>query len=151
MLGPCLLVIDRLTPADDAPHTYQLLWHLNAAAVETDGLSVRSADPGQPNLALIPAQAADINVRVVSGQETPEFQGWKGIKNHQQGEYTPTPTAIYEWTVAGPARLVTLLYPMRPGETCPVAAVNASSDVAARDIRLALPDGEVVVLDEGEL
>jgi hypothetical protein len=85
---------------------------------------------------------------VVSGQEAPEWQGWVAIKNHQQGEYAPTPTAIYEWTVAGPARLVTLLYPTRPGETCPLAAVNASTDVAARDIRLSLLDGKVAVLDE---
>ena len=137
MLGPCLLVIDRLTPAPagDTRHTYQLLWHLNAAAVEANGLSVRSADRGQPNLALIPSQTTGMSVRVVSGQETPEFQGWKGIKNHQQGEYVPTPTAIYEWAVRGPARLVTLLYPTRPGETCPVAAVTRSSDVAATEIR----------------
>jgi hypothetical protein len=149
--GPCVLVIDRLTPADAAPHTYQLLWHLNAGAVETDGLSVQSADPDQPNLALIPSQTADMSLRVVSGQETPEWQGWKAVKNHQQGEYAPTPTAIYEWTVAGPARLVTLLYPTQPGKTCPVASVDASSDVAANDIRLSLLDGEAIVLVEDEL
>ena len=67
-----------------------------------DGLSVRSADRGQPNLALIPSETTNMSVRVVSGQETPEFQGWKAIKNHQQGEYVPTPTAIYEWAVARP-------------------------------------------------
>jgi len=39
---------------------------------------------------------------------------------------------------------------MRPGETCPVAAVTASSNVAANDIRLARLDGELVVLDEDE-
>jgi hypothetical protein len=50
-----------------------------------------------------------------------------------------------------PAWLVTLLYPMRPGEPCPVAATNASSDVAATEIRLSLVDGEVVALDEGKL
>jgi len=50
-----------------------------------------------------------------------------------------------------PARLTTLLYPPRTGETCPVTAVTASTDAAATEIRLALADGEVVVLDEGEL
>ena len=50
-----------------------------------------------------------------------------------------------------PARLAPLLYPTQPGESCPVAAVDASSDVAATDIRLALPDGEVAALDEGEV
>ena len=146
--GPCAIVIDRLIPTDAAPHTYQFLWHINAGAVETDGGAVRSADPDQPNLAIIPAQVADLSVRVASGQEAPEFQGWVAIKNHQQGEYAPTPTAIYEWTVAGPARLVTLLYPTRPGATCPVATVNAPADVAASEIRLALLDGTIAELDE---
>jgi hypothetical protein len=151
LFGPCLIVIDRLIPADAAAHTYQVMWHLNADAVETDGLTVRSADGGQPNLTILPAQTAGLTVRVVSGQETPEFQGWKAIKNHQQGEYVVTPTAIYEWTVTGPARLVTLLYATRAGAACPVAAVSASSDVAAKEIRLSLRGGAVVVLDEGEL
>jgi hypothetical protein len=149
--APCLLVIDRLTPTDDAAHTYELLWHLNAETAVADGLAVHSADAGQPNLTILPAQAPNLAVRVVSGQETSEFQGWKAIKNHQQGEYAPTPTAIYEWTVIGPARLVTLLYPSRPGETCPVAAVSASSDVGAGDIRLLLRDGNEVAWGEGEL
>ena len=48
-------------------------------------------------------------------------------------------------------RLVTLLYPTRSGETCPVAAVDASSNVTANDIRLSLRDGEAVVFDEDEL
>ena len=149
--APCVLVIDRLTPTDAAAHTYQVLWHLNADAVATDGLTVRSADAGQPNLAIIPAPAAGLTVRVVSGQETPEFQGWKAIKNHQQGEYAATPTALYEWTVAGPARLVTLLYPTRAGAACPVAAVSASPDVAATAIQLALADGAVISIDEAEV
>jgi hypothetical protein len=50
-----------------------------------------------------------------------------------------------------PAPLVTLLHPTRPGEMCPIAAVNASTDVAATDIRLSLADGEKVGLDEDML
>jgi hypothetical protein len=154
--GPCLLVIDRLTPTDAVAHTYQLLWHLNADQVAVDGLTVRGADHGQPNLTILPAQTTDLTVRLVSGQETPEFQGWKAIKNHQQGEYVATPTALYEWTVvdattAGPARLVTLLYPTRAGAACPVAAVRASSDVAATAIQLTMLDGATINLDEKDL
>ena len=147
-LGPCLLVIDRLTPADDHEHTYQMLWHLDADAVTVEGLSVRSADAGVANLAIIPAQATGLTIAVVSGQEAPEWQGWKAIKNHQQGEYAATPTAIYEWTGRGPTRLVTLLYPLRAGETSPVTAVNASSDIAGLAIRLTLANGETATLSE---
>ncbi len=150
-LGPCAIVIDRLTPVDDALHTYQVLWHLNTDAVATEDTCVRSVDPGQPSLSILPAQTPGLSLAVVSGQEAPEWQGWKAIKNHQQGEYASTQTAVYEWTARGPVRLVTLLYPTRSGETCPLAAVNASSDVAARDIRLSLLDGKVAVLDEDTL
>ena len=149
--GSCVIVIDRLTPADDAAHTYQVLWHLNSDTAAVDGLVVRSADPDQPNLTIIPAQVDGMTVRVVAGQEAPEFQGWKAIKNHQQGEYAPTPTAIYEWTVAGPARLVTLLYPTRAEQVCPVAALGASSDIAATEIRVTMADGQVIDLDEEDL
>jgi len=50
-----------------------------------------------------------------------------------------------------PAWLATLLHPPRPDDSSPVAAVTASSDAAARDIRLSLMDGEVAALDEGEV
>ncbi len=148
-LGPCVLVVDRLTPTDAAEHTYQILWHLNADRAAADGLAVQSTDAGQPNLAIVPTPAAGLNVRVVSGEEAPEFQGWKAIKNHQQGEYAPTPTAVYEWRTAGPARLVTLLYPMRPGASCPVDRVEAATDPALTTIRLHRRDGRIIELDEG--
>ena len=44
-----------------------------------------------------------------------------------------------------------VLHPPRPGEACPVAAVIASSDVAATEIRLTLLDGKMVVLNADEL
>jgi hypothetical protein len=50
--------------------------------------------------------------------------------------------------VAGPARLVTLLYPMRPGESCPVGQVEAATDPAMTAIRLHLRDGRIIELDE---
>lgn len=149
--GPCLLVIDRLTPADAAAHTYQIIWHLDADQTIVEGLAVRSADVGRPNLMILPAPAAGMTVRVVRGQEVPEFQGWKAIKNHQQGEYAATPTALYEWTSAGPVRLVTLLYPTRAGEMCPVAAVSAAHDVHAVEICLELTGGTQLIYDETEL
>ena len=124
-LGPCVLVMDRLTPGGAGEHRLQVMWHLNAGQVETRGEVVRGADEGKPNLAIVPAKEAGFQVRVVSGQEQPEFQGWWAVKNHQQGEYEPTPTALYECAIHGPTRLVTLLYPTPAGQACPVAAVSA--------------------------
>ncbi len=150
-LGPCLLVVDRLVPQDVKAHSYQILWHLNADAAETDGLVVHGRDPNQPNLSVVPAAPPGLSVNLVSGQESPEWQGWVAVKNHQQGEYAPIPTAVYAFEAAGPVRLVTVLYPTPPGETCPIRAVRASSNVTETRVRLRLMDGTTVDLSEDDL
>ena len=109
---------------------------------------MRSVDTGQANLAIIPAGEAGLRVQVVTGQEGPEFQGWVGIKDHQQGEYEPTPTALYAGVMQGPTRLVTLLYPTPAGQACPVTAVSAATGTADTAIRLKMADGSEQTLDE---
>jgi hypothetical protein len=149
--GPCFLVIDRLLPTDETRHAYQVLWHFNTETAEAGGAAaVQSQDGGQANLTVIAASVAGLEVAVVAGQEEPEWQGWKSTRHNVQGGYLPAPTADYRWTVAGPARLVTLLYPRPPGQGCPVVAVQASPDVAAGDICLALADGVKIALDEAD-
>lgn len=150
-LGPCLIIVDRLTPADNKPHRYQWLWHMNTETAETDGLVARSNDGGLPNLAIIPATRAGLSAAIVCGQETPEFQGWKAIKNHQQGEYMPTPTAVYELEASGPLRMVTVLYPTHIHETNPIAAVEAGTGADDQDMRVMMTDGRAVTLDEETL
>ena len=149
-LGPCLLVIDRLQPVDDAPHTYQVLWHLNADVVEAVSAAVQSCDPDSPNLSILSAPRDGLSATTVSGQESPEWQGWKTIEDHQQGQYAPAPVAVYEWTASGPVRLVTLLYPTRAGEACPVIAVDGGAKASDQDVRLALADGGHVDLSEAD-
>jgi len=147
-LGPCWLVIDRLAP--DGPRDLQAIWHINAGQVRLRGGAAFSEDAHLPNLAVIPAIEAGLALRLVCGQEEPEFQGWMSIKNNQQGEYVPVPTLLCEGRRAGPARIVTLLYPTRPGQACPVLEVSAPVEFAARAIRVRLADGQEVWLDEDE-
>ena len=110
---------------------------------------VHSSDAGLPNLTICAAAEAKLQAQVVSGKEAPEFQGWKAVRNHQQGEYEPTPTALYEGVIHGPTRLVTLLYPIPAGQACPVAVVSAGVGEADTEICLKLADGTQQVLDEG--
>ncbi len=147
-LGPCFLVVDRLRPADEAPHAYQVLWHFDADRVTMDGFSVRSDDAGEANLTIMMADAPALTVSLVAGQASPEWQGWKSITNHQQGEYAPTPTAIYECKTAGSLRLVTLLYPTRADADCPVSVIRAAREISATTISLLLSDGTSIELDE---
>ncbi|MBN1874394.1 MAG: alginate lyase family protein [Anaerolineae bacterium] len=151
LLDPCFLVIDRLTPTDQAPHHYQAIWHLNAHAVEKNSARVHSFDCDRPNLTVITPHLPGLSLTLVSGQKTPEWQGWKAIKNHQQGEYTPTPTALFAWETQGPVRLVTLLYPTRPGQTCPVTHIHASPAISATDIQFILAEGDIIKIDEEKL
>lgn len=147
-LGPFAVVIDRLIPADAEPHRVQLLWHFNTDTVTVNAGMVCSSDVGLPNLAVVPAQETGLTLRMISGQAEPEWQGWKSIKNCQQGEFVPTPTALYEGVITGPTRLVTLLYPIPVGGTCPVSGVRAGRDVEATRIEILLANGEKVVLKE---
>jgi hypothetical protein len=149
-LGPCVLVVDRLTPHDGAAHNYTAFWHFAGDQVETDGLTARSVDADQPNLTILAAGPDNLRLTLVSGQETPEWQGWRSTRHHQQGEYAPAPAAIYAWTAPAPSRVVTLLYPTRTGETCPVRALTAAPDAAATTIQLHLADGRQVDVDERE-
>lgn len=110
--GPCFRVEDLLTPGDDAVHSYEILWHLAVSRVIVDGLTVRSEDPGQPNILLRAEAHPGLTVDVVRGQETPEWQGWRAVKNHQQGEYEPCPTAIYRLQSQGPVEVVTWIAPL---------------------------------------
>jgi hypothetical protein len=147
-LGPFLLVVDRLMPDGAGEHRLQVMWHLNAAQVEIHDLTVRSADTNLPNLEILPAVEAGLQVQVVTGQEEPEFQGWKGVRDHQQGDYEPTPTVLYAGSFCGPTRLVTLLYPAPAGQICPVAAVSAATEFERTGIRLKLVGGKNILLDE---
>ncbi len=147
-LGPFLISVDRLTPEDDAAHTAEILWHLDAFRATVDGVAVHSQADETANLSVLPSATDGLSVELVAGQETPEWQGWVAIKNHQQGQYAPTPTARYELAFSTPVRLVTLLYPTPPGEECLVGAVEAPTDIDATGIRLHLADGSTVDLSE---
>ncbi|MGN6757463.1 MAG: alginate lyase family protein [Thermomicrobiales bacterium] len=149
-LGACVLVVDRLTPHDGAAHEYTALWHFAGDQVETDGLTARGVDTDQPNLTILAAGPADLRLTLVSGQETPEWQGWRSTGQHQQGEYAPAPAASYAWTANAPSRVVTLLYPTRAGATCPVQSLTAAPDAAVTTIQLQLADGRQLDLDEQE-
>lgn len=149
-LGSFLLVVDRLVPQNDEAHAYQVLWHLSADVAEMDGLAIHSRDDGAANLAILPAVLPTLRSSMVRGQSSPEWQGWRAIKNHQQGEYAPTPTAVYHLEAAGPVRLVTVLYPMRPGETCPIQAVDAGADAEKTRVHLRLIDGTTIHVSEDD-
>ncbi|MGD9497564.1 MAG: alginate lyase family protein, partial [Armatimonadota bacterium] len=119
------LVIDRLLDAE-GEHTYEALFNLDAAdaVVAPDGLTVSSADAGEPNLTLIPLATEGLSLRIVKGQEEPIVMGWVPREEHRQ-----IPTAVYAKTGPTPQLLVTLMVP-HPTEEVPAvgAEVLAQTD-----------------------
>lgn len=161
-LDPCFVVIDRFYPLDDQMHLYEILWHFdsddasvkredaasNAGDVANQGLSVISTAQNGVKLAVLPASSKMLSLEIVKGQTEPEWQGWKSLEQGMQGEYGAIPTAVYTLAASAPVRQVTVLYPVKPGEECPVVDVTASNDVMDTRIELKLSDGEIVKLEE---
>jgi hypothetical protein len=152
-LSPCVIVIDRVASADGRAHDYESLWHMdtNSAEIADDNpLRVSSTDAEQPNLTMIAADNLALTLAVITGQQEPEWQGWKSLGHGRQGSEVPAPTPTYRWTSAEPLRIVTLLYPTPTNMTCPVVRVAADSSVNATGITLILADGTTVKLDEDD-
>lgn len=113
------IIEDILTPSDDQPHTYESLFHLDApsATAELETGVVITQNPDSANLAIVPLVVDGLKVSIVKGQEDP-VQGWA---NHP---WRAIPTAIYTINGAGEQRFVTVLYPMRKGESCPIESLE---------------------------
>jgi len=101
------VVIDRLLGAE-GEHTCEALFNLDAAdaTIADDGLTVSSADPGEPGLTLIPLATDGLSLRIVKGQEEPTMMGWVPRESHRA-----IPTAVYAKTGPTPQLMVTLMVP----------------------------------------
>jgi len=132
------VVQDTLLPEDDAEHLYDFLFHLNAetATLDQGALSVRTGNPAQSGLALIPANTPGLQARIAKGEEDP-VQGWANQP------WRPVPTAVYSRKGKGPVRLACVLAPIPASGACPVAAVEhvpltgGTAAGCALDVRLA--------------
>ncbi len=119
------LVIDRLTPADDAPHRYEAIFHFDGENAETGTapLLARGTDADQPNLAIVALAAAGVTAAIVKGQEQPSVQGWVPARGY---EVRPVATPVFTAAGTGERLLPWLLYPLRKGQAVPITAVSAA-------------------------
>jgi hypothetical protein len=140
-----VVVADTLVPDVAAStHTYQARWQLLPVKAVTDPITqaVTTADEGLSNLAVIPLRADGLEIRAVSGQTEPELIGWH-IRKDMNPQYVPATTVTHTRSGAGTQTFVTLLYPLRPGETNPVKTV---SPLNATDTRVTLAGGRHLLI-----
>ena len=134
------IVTDSLTPADDKPHRYESMFHLDMSGAEIDekSKSVRTTDPKGANLSILPLSDDNFKVRIVSGQEKPIVQGWTPA-----GGYTcrPIPTPVFEREQSGLASFAYVFYPTPEGGKCPIVSVerlDVQADTGARVTGMAI-------------
>lgn len=120
------IVTDLLTPADDKPHHYQSMFHLDADAAQANPntKSVRTVNSISPNLSIIPLADQGLSAKIVSGQEEPVVQGWAPTGGAVALKVKPIPTPTFEITASGPTWMAYVLYPTATGAACPVRCVD---------------------------
>ena len=147
---------DILRPSDEASHTYEAMFHLDAddAEVLENGRGVITKNSaGESNLGIYAISTKPIDVRIVSGQEEPTVQVWIPRGGPYQCE--PIPTAIFKTEGDGPTAMSYVLYPVKAGEESPVAHVEhipAAGDNGRIAIagRIALRDGREIYFVQSE-
>lgn len=100
--------------------------------------------PNQPNLAVVPLLTEGLESEAVVGRDAPDKTGLLGWNMQKRRVVTKATTLLYRKTAANTAHLVTLLIPLRPGENCPVSAVNQTGETAAQ---IFLADGRTMTID----
>ncbi len=123
----CWLMFDVFTPSDNAVHTYETSFHLNApdAVVDKKLQAVTGKKDGSAVLSIVPLRSGS-SVKVVTGQEVPEVQGWAHDETCDAYEDVPIATPIFKREAKGQWVEPYLLYPLKAGEKSPVASVASA-------------------------
>jgi hypothetical protein len=117
------LVADSFRSRDGRPHEYQLRWHLKTTRWRQDDVGVQTADPGMPNLLVLPLSQRDLGVRAVSAQEEPEILGWD-FRHSELPAREPALTVLHDKQGAADTVFLTLLLPLPAGADTPVVSVS---------------------------
>jgi hypothetical protein len=117
------IVTDRLLPTGkddpDRPRTFEQLFQYIPCEMSKceDSLSVSSATPGEPNLALIPVSREGLELEIARGRHEPYILGWALPGGAAKVEVlTPAPTVVYRKRAPMPAVMQTVLWPMKGSE-----------------------------------
>ncbi len=144
-LPPFFVCIDRFAAPDDAPHSAELLWHLQDVPTMMEGTVVTSLyNEDGTAFSVIPSAGG---TAVVKGQKSPEFQGWFPKHGIGDVEHYAVPTIKQTVPFTGSTRIVTVLYPHHSYDPY-IESVEASADPAETSLLLHLIDGRTIELAE---
>jgi Heparinase II/III N-terminus/Heparinase II/III-like protein len=129
------VVADRLQPNDSLPHQYQARWQVltTTSRIDPSTQTMVTEDRTLANIAIVPLLTESLRVNSVSGQEKPEILGWN-FRKDEVPPLVPATTLLHTVSGSGPHLLLTLLIPLRPGATNPIARVEAGRDGASATV-----------------
>lgn len=139
------IVADRVRPNEPQSHTYQARWQLLTTSTRIDSAThaLQTTDAGEPNLVIVPLLAEGLEVRAVSGQESPELLGWN-VRKAMYPQHVPATTLVHTRSGTGPQLLLTLFIPLKRGEANPVRSVKAGAD--DRSSTVTFNDGRTLLI-----
>jgi hypothetical protein len=120
--GGYWIVVDRVTT--DRPRRVTALWHFHPdCTVAVEGQIASSTDADAGNVRIVPSGGSIWGASLVSGQETPEIQGWWSREyNHK----TPSPTVVYDRSINESATFAWLILPAK--DAPPDATLQTETD-----------------------
>jgi len=147
------IVTDFLKASDEATHTCESMFHLDAeAAVLENGRGVETRNVDGGNLGIYGIVPPGTALEIVSGQEDPVVQGW--IPRNGIHKCEPIPTPIFRAEGAGTLALSYVLCPIPPGAPSPVSYVEripgSAGELAAVGGRIVMRDGREIYFGQRE-
>lgn len=140
--GKYWIVVDQIDT--DRPREVQTLWHWHPnCVVDVQKGQVVATDHDHGNLRIVPVGKQKWEIDLVSGQETPEIQGWY---SPEYNDYGPATASIYTTQIKKSATFAWLLVPSEGKVPTPAVKVLSRTDEAIT-LRIADAEGqwEVVV------
>ncbi|MSS72618.1 MAG: hypothetical protein EXS64_14165 [Candidatus Latescibacteria bacterium] len=131
------VVIDGVQ-GDPGTHRYRMKYQLHQdLTAEVSGTRVTGVAGDGPRVVVVPSRN-DLSLSVVKGRREPTYEGWHLCA---PDEGVPAPALIYAWEEAAPARVETVIWPVRPGTP---AGLTVTRSVAGDVVRLTITRGACV-------
>ncbi|MBE6613407.1 MAG: hypothetical protein E7632_13060, partial [Ruminococcaceae bacterium] len=143
-LPPLFLAIDRLSAADDVPHSYEIIWHLHDNPTTLCGRTVNNTYEDGVGITVASSGGG---IGIVRGVSAPVYQGWLPFYGVGDVEHFPIPTVMNTGRFTKSCRIVTVLCPY-DGNRPRIREVRASADLAEKTITIVLADGREVEIAE---
>ncbi len=131
------IVHDTLTAKDDATHTCDALYHIEAATatVAPETNVVTSQTKNAADIVIAPLNTDGLTASIVMGKKDPPVQGWSCANRRLH----PVPTAIFHKQWIRATDLMCVLYPFPADAAAP--AIKTEPVDGAPGMRITLADG----------